>query len=78
MFAGAAFNTTGTPNTTSPLVAGGDLHLGVTAPISTTIEQIDVSVSRWIRRARIQQTIATATWPDGRERISCRLNRHMS
>jgi hypothetical protein len=40
-----SFNTTGTPNTSLPLAAGGDLHFGITAPVSATIEQIDLKVS---------------------------------
>jgi hypothetical protein len=40
-----SFNTAAAPNTTLLLVAGGDLQLGITAPISASIERIDVSVS---------------------------------
>jgi hypothetical protein len=40
-----SFNTAATPNTSLPLVAGGDLHFGITASVSATIEQIDLFVS---------------------------------
>lgn len=41
-----AFNTNTIPATTQlPLVAGGDLYFGFTAPVTATIEQIDIAAS---------------------------------
>lgn len=50
-----SFNTTGPQDVSLPLVAGGDLHFGFTAPTTVTVDRIDVGVSSPITPAMTVQ-----------------------